>query len=66
MLRRNRRGDVGRRVLNERNAFGGRNVLEHDTQLRKIADDLRQMPVNKNPLAIEDIDVRIGHFAVQR
>jgi hypothetical protein len=66
MLRRQRRGDGGRRIADERDAFLRRDVLENDTKPRKVADDLPQVAVDKNLFAVEDIDIGIGHFAVER
>jgi hypothetical protein len=66
VLRRDRRRDVGRRSGDERSRLRGGDVLQHDLQCRKVAHDRAQQSLDEDALAIEDVDVRIGDFSVQR
>ena len=66
MLRRDRRGDARRRGGDE---SGGLRVVMCSSTIRKpgkVAHDLRQRALDENALAIEDVDVGIGDFAMQR
>ena len=64
MLRRDRRGDVRPGVANELGGFRGGDMLEHDLERREVADEPRQNAIDEHRLAVEHVDIRIGHFAV--
>src|SRR6516164_962912 len=64
MLRRDRRADLGRCGRNEVDCFAGRHVLEYDRERRKVAHDARERSLDEYTLAVEDVDVGTGRFAV--
>ena len=66
MLRRDRRRDSGRRgVRRSRAASCGRDMLEHDLAAAgKSLDQRAEDAVDEHRLAVEDVDVGIGDFAV--
>ena len=66
VLRRDGRADVRGGRGNELGGFPGRDVLEHDLQCRKIAQDRRQHALDEYPLTIEDIDLARGHFPMDQ
>ena len=51
-------------IGNELRGLARRDVLDDDAQPGKVADDLRELAIDEHALAIEHVDVRIGHFAV--
>ncbi len=66
VLRRDRRRDIRGRFADERDGFARRDVLEHDAQRGKIADDRCELPLDEHALAVEHVDRGIGDFAVDR
>ena len=64
MLRSDGRGDVLARALDEVGRVGGRDMLEHDFEPGEVADDARQHAFDEHRLAVEHVDVRVGHLAV--
>ena len=64
VLWRDRRGDVRTAGVDEVHRVGRRNMFEHNLQRGEVADEARQDALDKHRLAVEDIDVAVGHFAV--
>ena len=53
------RGDIGDRLL-------GRDVLEHDAQFGHAAAQRVEHPLDEHRLAVEDVDLGVGHLAVDQ
>ena len=53
-------------LAHEVHAFRGGDVLEHDTQRREPFANVVQVAVDEHPLAVEDVDFRLGHLAVHQ
>ena len=66
VLRGDRRRDVWPGAVDESGGFGGGDMFEHHFQRRKIGDQTRQHPLDEHRLAIEHVDRRIGHLAVDQ
>ena len=64
------RSDCRRQVRTDRgdivDRFLGGNVLEHDAQLREPAPQRIEHPFDEHRLAIEDIDLGLGRFAMNQ
>ncbi len=59
-----RGGDALARALHELRGDARRDVLEHHLEARHAFDDAAQHAVDEDVLAVEDVDVARGHFAV--
>ena len=66
VLRRDGRGDVRPRARHEQRRLLGRDMLQHDPQLRIIVQQRAQDAVDEHRLAVEDIDVGIGDLAMNQ
>ena len=66
VMRSDGRGDVGGRGADELRRRGGGDVLEYQPQVRKLAHQGLQMTLDEHRFAIEDVDIRAGHLAVQQ
>ena len=66
VLGRDGRGDLRPRSLDERHRLGGGDVLEDDLQAGQIADQRREDAVDEHGFAVEDVDVGIGHLAMDQ
>ena len=66
MMRRDRRADIGAGRVDEIHRIGGRDVFEHHFERRKIPDHVAQDLVNEHRFAVEDVDMRVGHFAMHQ
>ncbi len=66
VVRGNRRAERAAFLEHVADRFLGRDVLEHDLQLRKIAPHRNQHLVDEYSFAIEHIDLRAGDFAVDQ
>ena len=64
MLGRDRRGDVWPARAHEVNGIGSGDMLEHDLQRRKVVNKTGQCAFDKHGLAVKNVDVMVGDFAV--
>ena len=66
VLRGNRRRHIRARLCHERRRLSRGDVFEHHSQAGQVADERRQNPFDKHRLAVKDIDMGVGHFAVDQ
>ena len=66
MMRCDRRGDIVARRLNKLHSVGGGDVLEYDSECRESVDDRAESRVNERFLAVENVHVVIGDFAMDK
>ena len=66
MVRGDGGGQVRARVLHVLRRFLGRDVLEHDLQLGEVLAQRAQDAVDEDGLAVEQVDVGVGHLAVHQ
>ena len=66
MMRRDRAAHAVGMRLDEGHAFAGGDVLQHDLQARMALQQRHQHLVEEHRLAVEDVDVGIGHLAVDQ
>ena len=66
MVRGDGGGHVGSGPLDERDRLARGDVLQHHLETRKTLNDAPQMPLDEHRLAVEHVDLRIGHLAVQQ
>ena len=59
-------GQVGAGVLHVLRRFLGRDVLEHDLELGEVAAQRAQDAVDEDGLAVEQVDLGVGHLAVHQ
>lgn len=58
--------DLGRSLLDELHGIGGSDVLEHHLEGREALDHSPHVFIDEDLLAIEDIDITMGHFAMDQ
>ena len=66
MLRRDRRGHARADAAHELHAVPCRHVLEHDAQPREAPHEAGEHAIDEGGLAVEDVDVRVGHLAMHQ
>ena len=66
VMRRDRAAHARADGLDEGHAFAGRDVLQHDLQPLMPPEQRRQHLVEEHRLAVEDVDVGIGHLAMDQ
>ena len=66
MMRGDRRREIRRRSATYCDRLLGGDVLEHDAQFGQPAAQRVEHPVDEHRLAVEDIDLRVGHLAVDQ
>ena len=66
MMRRDRAAQPARIGLDELHALAGRDVLQHDLQALMALEQRRQHLVEEHRLAVEDVDLGIGHLAMDQ
>jgi hypothetical protein len=64
MVRRDRGGDAGARLLHELHAGARAHVLEHDAQRREALNQVREHRFDEARFAVEDINRGLRHLAV--
>ncbi len=66
VVRGDRRGDVLGRARDEERRLARGDMLEHQAQLREAAHERHEDRLDERLLAVEDVDLRIRHFAVHQ
>ena len=66
MLRRDRRGNIRPGTFDELHRFARGDVFEHHFQLGQVANQRGQGALDEHGLAVENIDMGVGHFAMDQ
>jgi len=59
-------GHVGAGPLDERDHLARGDVFQYHLEARKTLDDALQMSLDEHRLAVEHVDLGIGHLAMQQ